>query len=417
MLVQLFRIIVSALFLFSGISKILSLVFFDGLIAELFIGDDYYNHPSAFLWTQFFTRLVISGEIVLGIAIMQPKWLKTVVLPAIMILLVGFTVHLTYMGFERGFIGGNCGCFGDLVPMDNFESILKNVITMALVVYIWLKYDESKRYFVFKPVAVPFLVGIVSLGTLALSMKDYSIDASSMSIEEFQFESDEEVADQPEQSSNADTTVVDSSGINEPQEAEEVDEDKKGGGAPEMSMPTGDHANNSSEAKSFEEPKDEIVTIPKVDEVAKVKSALSEYTAFSDGNVVSLDDGNKLVCMFSLTCGHCQQAYKDLCAISSHPKLPPVYLILYGSDSDLNYFFSQAGCKHPYVLINDYVQFARLLEGRDFPRLDARVNGKNVKTWDLESYNIDKLKAHYGITSKPKSKTNEIQLDGGTGLW
>ena len=60
-------------------------------------------------------------------------------------ILIAFTAHLIYMGFQKGFIGGNCGCFGDLIPMDNFESIIKNVISILLVAYVQRFYNKHQN--------------------------------------------------------------------------------------------------------------------------------------------------------------------------------------------------------------------------------------------------------------------------------
>lgn len=172
-LVKLGRLILSVLFIFSAISKLLSLAFFDGLVAELFIGKDYYDHADALWYTQVFTRVIISGELLLGLAVLQETLLKKVILPVIQLILLAFTIHLFYVGFTVGFIGENCGCFGDLVPMDNLESIIKNVIAMVIGLYVW-KFHTDTATMRF-PTSLPSIVGgVVCLMTLWLTIKDYS---------------------------------------------------------------------------------------------------------------------------------------------------------------------------------------------------------------------------------------------------
>ena len=78
-LVKTGRLILSVLFIFSGISKLLSLPFFDGMVAELFIGTDFYNYPNEMWYSQMFTRLIISGEILLGAAMLQERYFKSII--------------------------------------------------------------------------------------------------------------------------------------------------------------------------------------------------------------------------------------------------------------------------------------------------------------------------------------------------
>ena len=39
-----------------------------------------------------------------------------------------------------------------------------------------------------------------------------------------------------------------------------------------------------------------------------------------------------LVCLFSMTCSHCQEVYRDISSMKSSSKLPPIYLVNYGSE-------------------------------------------------------------------------------------
>ncbi|MCH7535701.1 MAG: DoxX family membrane protein, partial [Bacteroidetes bacterium] len=172
-LVKTGRLILSVLFIFSGLSKLLSLPFFDGMVAELFIGVDYYDHPQAMWFSQLFTRVVISGELLLGAAILQDKYFKSIILPVMQLMLIGFTAHLVYAGMERGFVEGNCGCFGDVLPMTNLESIIKNVVAMGIGLFLW-KFHIDVEVMRFKSWVMPATIGAVSLGTLLLTVRDYS---------------------------------------------------------------------------------------------------------------------------------------------------------------------------------------------------------------------------------------------------
>jgi len=57
------------------------------------------------------------------------------------LMLVGFTLHLGYLWA----IGDteNCGCFGEMISMSPAESIVKNVLMLAVSVWLWIKTDSK----------------------------------------------------------------------------------------------------------------------------------------------------------------------------------------------------------------------------------------------------------------------------------
>jgi len=171
-LIRTSRIFLEVMFLFSGISKLLSMAFFDAMVAELFLGPNYYDFPTGLDYTQRLSRVLIASELVLGAAILMDKWVKRITIPAIFGMLLLFTVHLFYEGLtsDKGFVEGNCGCFGDVLPMNNLESIIKNVVAMLAAVFVWLKYKEEEKLAVW---AGPLVIGIVTLLTLLMGVKTY----------------------------------------------------------------------------------------------------------------------------------------------------------------------------------------------------------------------------------------------------
>lgn len=131
---------------------------------------------------------------------------------------------------------------------------------------------------------------------------------------------------------------------------------------------------------------------------------------------IDIEHGEKLICMFSLTCGHCQDAYKDLCAMATQGNLPKMYLYCFGQEFEQNYFFKQAGdnCKDDYVRTENYADFTRLLEGESFPRILAFKDGKLVKSWNIKTYNENAVREFYGIAKPVVVKPKEIETGGGT---
>lgn len=424
-LVQSFRVIVSIIFIFSAIAKLVSLAFFDGMVAELLLGKEYYNFPEQLYYTQILTRVLISAELLLGASVLQTKNLKTIMLPAIQLMLVAFTIHLFYVSFgymaegksfDEAFLKGNCGCFGDIMPMSNFESIIKNIITMFMVGYIWMKINKFRTEEIRLNSLIPFLLGVVTFGSLMLTVKKYDKQESGV-IKEIVYKEEPKETDETPDTLNQekDTTILNTSIEMTSTPAESVVKEKPEVQIKEERTSTTSQKITSSSSKPKEETvKPVIETEVKAEATTQQKilsyeEVLAKYSKFSNGITADLNQGDKLVCMFSLSCGHCQETYKAICEMADSGKLPNTLLFVYGSDFELNHFFNQAACKHPYIMVEDYSDFKVLLDGHDFPYVLAREKGKNVKTWDLENEDINELIAkHYGIEKKKPAPSNGL---------
>lgn len=378
------RIFLSFMFLFSAISKLISLPFFDGMVAELFLGENYFDQPKAMFWVQLLVRVLVAAELVLGVALLQNNGFKKWVLPATMLMLVLFTVHLFYEGFSKpnGFTEGNCGCFGDVLPMTNLESILKNLAAIVVGIFVWMSYKEHNK---FASWVSPLMIGLVTMFTLSFGIKS------------FQAKADTDTVDLYEQKTLEDSL----SAIAQPEDIvvkETIDKLK------------GDEV-QPKETKSTE-PKSEIKTAETpvvVNASARTMDLLYQYAPAI--KKIDLSRGTKLVCLFSMTCSHCQETYADICAMKSSGKLPQVYLVNYGTEYEQKYFFSQAaGCKDNHSLIQNYPDFKRMLEGETYPRILLFKNGEIAKSWNVDSYEKTGFMKYFGI-EKIEEKKDEGGLD------
>jgi len=162
-----------------------------------------------------------------------------------------------------------------------------------------------------------------------------------------------------------------------------------------------------------------ITTIPKENNVSN-SSKISPQTTLELLNYYVPDLKNHLqkndttlVCLFSMTCSHCQEVYRDISSMKSSSKLPPIYLVNYGSEYEQNYFFTQAGNKNdPHYKIEDFSIFKRLLEGKTYPRILSISKGKILKEWDVDSYQKEDFMNHFGIKKIiEKEKNDGLQLD------
>lgn len=106
-----------------------------------------------FCTSTIISRVIISIEFFLSIAFITPILFKRITLPFSFILLLLFSIYLSYEIIILKKVDGNCGCFGNMIPMTPRISLVKNILALTLLVYL-LKYNEnvwdknkSKRYY------------------------------------------------------------------------------------------------------------------------------------------------------------------------------------------------------------------------------------------------------------------------------
>ena len=399
LLLKIGRLILSFLFVFGAVSKLVSMPFFDGMVAELLLGENYYDHPSGMLWIQWFTRILVAAELVLGIAILQNKWFKSLVLPATMGMLVLFTIHLFYEGFRQvnGFTEGNCGCFGDILPMTNLESIIKNVIGMAIGVFIWFKFNKDN---VFASWVAPTFLGLITLFTLSFGVKSYEAKA---------------VAPVTEQLGLTETLVIDSI-IPLEQDPVKMEQDA----VKENSTPPSTTEEEPKKAEAKDEGlQEEVPAVKQITPSDKTLQLLYTYAPAIESQ--NLAYGSKIVCLFSMTCSHCQEVYADLVAMKASGKLPNIYLVNYGTEYEQNYFFAQAGnVKSPHTLTEEFPDFKRMLEGKTYPRILYVKDGEILKEWDVDTYEKVGFMKYYGIEKLEEKKSGgglQLELKDGASPW
>ncbi|MBR4135870.1 MAG: DoxX family protein [Bacteroidales bacterium] len=119
------RILLGAFFIATAILKLLGLDHF-----ELYI---FSFQLFSFVFSTIIARLVIAAELILGFFLIfkilyKPTWWAT------MLMMVGFTLLLVYVVLFRN--DTNCHCMGDLIELNPAWSIVKNLVTIALLLLI-----------------------------------------------------------------------------------------------------------------------------------------------------------------------------------------------------------------------------------------------------------------------------------------
>ena len=164
------RVSVAFLFLFSAYAKIHPSPTVKAAISNFEL--NYLCSLMEMAYAQIISRTLIAAEIALGIAILFPFYLKRFVLPVSAFLLFFFSIHLSYVIFSSG-NSGNCGCFGEMIDMTPLKAIIKNVLAIFALIYLYYltpkdSIKKSHKYilasFYIVPVLIMFLFFPISLG-------------------------------------------------------------------------------------------------------------------------------------------------------------------------------------------------------------------------------------------------------------
>ncbi|QTE23792.1 BT_3928 family protein [Polaribacter cellanae] len=156
-LVQISRIIVGALFIFSGFVKLVDPIGSQYKFQEYFSAS-VLNMEFLVPYALPFAVLLIVAEILLGVMVLigyKPKFTVWSLL-----MLTGIFLFLTwYSAFYNKVT--DCGCFGDAIKLTPWETFYKNVILIVLILLLLIKIEYIKPIFKGK---IPKIITFLSLG-------------------------------------------------------------------------------------------------------------------------------------------------------------------------------------------------------------------------------------------------------------
>ncbi|MFM2190459.1 MAG: hypothetical protein RL491_845, partial [Bacteroidota bacterium] len=307
----------------------------------------------------YFARLLIALELSLGVAIIQPHFLKRIVLPSTIILLVLFCIHLTIEMVKHGAMNGNCGCFGQLIPMTPLEAVIKNILTLGILGYIYVNVSDKPK----GENRFSILLVIGFLCSLLMFML-------------FPFcPCEKEMAN-----ADQETAVV-----VEEELVEDVLEDTASVAAVNPSSEI-----NDTPSKVVQD------TVKKETGPAPVKSKFASYNVF-DGKKVNIDSGKKILCLFVPGCDHCQHAAADLAEMSKQPGFPSVYIYFMDEEPEkIPDFHKIVGKRFPSKVL-DIPTFWKLLGNGSTPGVVYLWNGNIITEFEGTGDNAftkEKLKGH-----------------------
>ena len=157
-LVQLSRIIVGALFIFSGFVKLVDPIGSQYKFQEYF-SESVLNMEFLIPYALPFAILLIVAEILLGVTILigyKPK----ITVWSLLILTLIFLFLTWYSAYYNKVT--DCGCFGDAIKLTPWETFYKNVILIALIILLVLKVSMIKPVFGGK---IPKIITLISLAS------------------------------------------------------------------------------------------------------------------------------------------------------------------------------------------------------------------------------------------------------------
>lgn len=261
-------------------------------------------------------RLAISLEFFLAFAMMQRHYLRRIVIPATIALLVFFCVHLSIQMSIHGAFEGNCGCFGNLLPMSPFAAFVKNLIAILILGFLW-----KKREFLGEEKSNYHILLWLLAGTTAIifMLSPYA----------------------PCKASPAPILT--------PDPTSEVSTTNEMVTGSETSHTTASLLDTSKSKENF------IEKAP--------ASKVSRFAPFNNfgAKAVAVDNGKKIICQFVPGCDHCQHVGKLLVALSKKEKLPPMYIIFMDEEAEkIPTFFKIIGASYPYQLLDPGTFFGTL---------------------------------------------------------
>ncbi len=342
------RIIIAGLFLVSAYGKIYPDPSAYGTISMFEVKQLYplgFNTELA----KIFSRSLIGIEFGLGLLLLFPFDLKKWVIPSVVLMLGVFVVHLSIQMAVSG-NKGNCGCFGALLPMTPLEAILKNVLSIGLLLILWKRYGAQLP----EKSNIWFLSTVLSLCMLLMFIFIPTYKAATV------IQTPTPVVEQA-------TAINTATDVSQTQD-------------PKALKTSGVVADTAGKVKK---PKD-LGPKPK-------KSGYEKYFA-------NINEGKKLLCFFAPSCDHCRATAKQLVAMkNSIPDFPELQILFMDEAAEeIPDFFKFAGASFNFKTL-DIIEFWGVLGGnRDVPGVAYLWNGNVVKFYHSpegpQAFNKEDLK-------------------------
>ena len=161
------RAIVGLLFIFSGLIKANDPLGFGYKLQEYF---EVFHISFLNDYAVAFAILLCTLEIVLGALLLLGFWSSKVAW-GLLIIIIFFTFLTFYSAFFE--VVTSCGCFGDAIPLTPWQSFIKDIVLLSMILQIFIKRNEIIPVIAGKK-AQQFITGLVVILSLGFGLFTYS---------------------------------------------------------------------------------------------------------------------------------------------------------------------------------------------------------------------------------------------------
>ncbi len=293
----------------------------------------------------YFSRILIGCELALGLLLLQKNYFKRLVIPVSFLMLLVFSVHLTYEISVTG-NSGNCGCFGSLLPMTPFQALLKNIIGMGLLIFLYVKTNKANDRLNFSFLAAVTFASVLGVFLVGPMQRKSSADVTQELMQQMEMDSDEQETSVSSDEKAPDKVVSDTPKT----ENKEVKDEK---------------------------------TAPKVEEKQEVDEPKAKKSGFAS-QFGDIDKGRKILCFFAPGCDHCKETAKALTDLAAKDAaFPEVKIVFMDEETELiPDFFTFAGRKYAFKILDVGSFWTVLGTTKDTPGVFYLWNGNIVKEYD-----------------------------------
>lgn len=301
----------------------------------------------------YFSRILIGCELALGILLLQKNYFKRLVIPMSFLMLLIFSIHLSYEITSSG-NSGNCGCFGSLLPMTPVQALIKNIIGMGLLVILYRKTSKENDRLNFSFLAaITFasILGVFLVGPMQRKSTDELVEEMMKELK----------MDEPDGTEETEGIIPKAE---EPVITKKQEDKKEMTGIDLKELEKDHNVELSEEEKLIGEPKQK-------------KSGFASQ--FGD-----IDKGRKIICFFAPGCDHCKETAKALTDLASKDaNFPELKIVFMDEETELiPDFFAFVGRKYQFKIL-DVGSFWTVLGGtKDTPGVFYLWNGNSVKEYD-----------------------------------
>lgn len=161
-IVQIARVLVGGLFIFSGLIKLNDPLGFSYKLGDYF-AESVLNLPFLQPFTLELALIIVVLEVLVGVALLLGFWRRITV--GLLVLMIVFFTFLTFYSAYFNKVT-DCGCFGDAIPLTPWQSFYKDLVLLVLIGIIYAGRHYIRPLLPSRPNAVVMVLSLLGCGLL-----------------------------------------------------------------------------------------------------------------------------------------------------------------------------------------------------------------------------------------------------------